>query len=117
MIFQEQLNYEISNMLTANSDYLVRIGVLMEPKSLHLDGWNLDGWNLDGWSLDGWSLDGWRWVEPRWMEPKSRQLIASLPLEMIDRWPPSAYRNSLLGSGFALETNAREGCASVQTRE
>ena len=51
------------------------------------------------------------------MEPKSRQLIASLPLELIDRWPPSiAYHNSLLGSGFALDTNARVGCASVYTR-
>ena len=38
------------------------------------------------------------------MEPKSWQLIASLPLLELIRWPPSiAYHNSLLGSGFALE--------------
>ena len=43
-------------------------------------------------------------------------LIASLPLELIDRWPPSiAYHSSLLGSGFTLENNARVGGASVQT--
>ena len=35
------------------------------------------------------------------MELKSRQQIASLPLELIDRWPPIIYHNSLLGSGFA----------------
>ena len=47
------------------------------------------------------------------MEPKSPQLVASL---LIDRRPPSiAYRNSLLGSGFALESNARVGCASILT--
>ena len=51
------------------------------------------------------------------MEPISQQLIASVPLELIDRWPPSiAFHNSLLVSGFALETNARVVCASVQTR-
>ena len=43
---------------------------------------------------------------------------SELSLELIDKWPPSiAYHNSLLGSGFALETNARVGCASGQTRE
>ena len=48
------------------------------------------------------------------MEPKSQQLIVNLPLKLIDRWPPSvAYRNSLLGCGFSLETNARVRCVSV----
>ena len=52
------------------------------------------------------------------VEPKTLHLIASLPLELIDRWLPSiACHNSLLGSRFTLETNAMVGCASVQTRE
>ena len=46
-----------------------------------------------------------------WMDPKSRQLILSLQLELIDRWPPSiAYHNSLRGTGFATNQGHSPWC-------
>ena len=53
----------------------------------------------------------------RCMEPKSRQLIVSLPLELIDRWPPSTAIITHNYEVDALETNASVGYARVQTRE
>ena len=54
MKFQEQLNYEISNILISN--YLVSIVGLMDPKSLHL--W-VDGPNKDSKSVPWELIDRW----------------------------------------------------------